>query len=123
MSAFLSGMGKALTIWPNTDYSALFSKKSPTQEAWENVGKSLTNAMHFQDELIADMEKEQPNAFSSEQQAHLKKARTLLHSLYSDDSLEAKTKELLVEMALLRQELELIKVKLRHDSNNLDSKD
>lgn len=34
MNAFLAGIGKALAIWPRTDYEQLIPQVRPTTEAW-----------------------------------------------------------------------------------------
>lgn len=56
MSAFLSGIGKALAIWPNTDYNSLIPKTNPTEEAWKATGQALTNSMLVFDKNICTEE-------------------------------------------------------------------
>ncbi len=34
MNAILAGLGKALAIWPNTDYEQFIPQVRPTTEAW-----------------------------------------------------------------------------------------
>ncbi|GLT18032.1 hypothetical protein GCM10007938_18100 [Vibrio zhanjiangensis] len=34
MNAFLAGIGKALSVWPNTDYDHFVPKVRPTVRAW-----------------------------------------------------------------------------------------
>ncbi|MDW1615071.1 hypothetical protein R7D96_13135 [Vibrio sp. Vb2853] len=34
MNAFLAGIGKALAIWPRTDYEQFIPQVRPTTEAW-----------------------------------------------------------------------------------------
>lgn len=120
MSAFLAGIGKTLNIWPDTDYLSLIPKKSPTQEAWENVGRSLAHAMRKQDDLIKELETKQPDYFSIEQKSHLNKARQLLDSYeVESDNAYRKAQLIQIEITRLNQELAELQSKL----NQLSSKD
>ncbi len=56
MNAFLAGIGKALSVWPNTDYDHFIPKVRPTVRAWtraqgqisENWVKIESNHPEFQ---------------------------------------------------------------------------
>lgn len=37
MSTFLAGIGKALAIWPRTDYEQFIPQMRPTTEAWNKT--------------------------------------------------------------------------------------
>lgn len=112
MNAFLTGIGKTLSIWPDTDYLSLFSKKGPTQEAWENVGKSIVNSLRKQDDLLREMAMKGDYCFSPEQEQHLSKARSLLSGVdsqsqeISEISAAKKMQLIAIEIQRLNSEIE-----------------
>lgn len=41
MNAFIASIGKALNVWPQTDYEEFIPKVMPTTEAWYRTQLSI----------------------------------------------------------------------------------
>lgn len=56
MNAFFAGIGKALSIWPQTDYEQFMPRIRPTTEAWytnqERVSSNLKKIEQSYPELL-----------------------------------------------------------------------
>ncbi|EIK4807921.1 hypothetical protein LJ779_001220 [Vibrio parahaemolyticus] len=56
MSAFLEGISRSFCIWPKTDYNKFIPKRSPSVDAWSNVGKNLANSVLKYDRMLEERE-------------------------------------------------------------------
>lgn len=57
MNAILAGIGKSLSIWPDTDYRKLLPKNNSTERAWAKVGSNLRNSIaHYDASFDANLE-------------------------------------------------------------------
>ncbi len=45
MTEILKNFGKAINLWPETDYHAFIPSQPPSEEAWRSTGEHLTKAL------------------------------------------------------------------------------
>ncbi|EKY4874418.1 hypothetical protein QFY08_000305 [Vibrio alginolyticus] len=131
MSAFLEGISRSFCIWPKNDYSKFIPKRSPSSEAWSNVGKLLANNILQYDRML-ESKGVNDDALASARGIYFKSYftknidssdidvanMTHLVSIFADiDESQLKKDNLLHEISNLKMQLQKLEIELQEESD------